>query len=261
MHYIESGTGTPLVLLHAFPLDARMWNGTRALLEDQFRVIMPDQRGLGESASGDAPESTGSDVDMDALAADVIALLDLLDLNEVILGGCSMGGYVTMAVLRQAPERVAGVVLANTKAEADTDEQAATRRTTADRAEREGIKGWLAENTVPNVLSRTTQDQHPELVASVSEMIASQPPSGVAMAQRAMARRPTSVDTLRGCASPVLVVAGDEDTLVPQEQAQALAAIPAAAELTMLPGVGHLAPMEGPATFAEAVRGWHSTLD
>ncbi|GAA2778603.1 hypothetical protein GCM10010470_10000 [Saccharopolyspora taberi] len=127
MHFIESGVGPPLVLLHAFPVDARMWNRARALLEEHARVITPDQRGLGESSlngssARNLAEPTRRPVDapsMAAAAADVIALLDTLDLPRVLLGGCSMGGYVAMAVLRAAPERVAGLLLADTKAIAD----------------------------------------------------------------------------------------------------------------------------------------------
>ena len=140
MHFIESGVGPPLVLLHAFPLDARMWNGARALLEEQAKVITPDQRGLGESPlSG----KTGSDVEgqsqppsMDVVAADVLALLDVVGAQQAVLGGCSMGGYAAMAVLRAAPERVAGLLLVDTKADADGEEQRKNRLEGAQRAER-----------------------------------------------------------------------------------------------------------------------------
>src|SRR5919201_3250776 len=117
VHYIESGVGTPVVLLHAFPMDARMFNGIRALLEEHVRLITPDQRGLGESTFDGAAAATLTDSGaskqtppspiLDVVAADVIALLDALGLRRVVLGGCSMGGYVAMAMLRAAPERIA----------------------------------------------------------------------------------------------------------------------------------------------------------
>ncbi|MDA3643316.1 alpha/beta fold hydrolase [Saccharopolyspora indica] len=269
MHYIESGGGTPLVLLHAFPADARMWNPARAGLDEQARVIAPDQRGLGESPLNGswAQSSEGRDGDwaaehpsIDAAAADVLALLDRLELPEVVLGGCSMGGYVAMAVLRAAPERVAGLLLVDTKAVADNDEQRANRLNAADRAEREGTSGWLAEGTLPNVLGRTTREQRPEVLKHVRELIDAQPPEGVAWAQRAMASRPDSTDALRAFTGPALVVVGAEDSLTPPEHARALADVLPGGELVTLPGAGHLPPVETPEEFAGVVRPWLAEL-
>ncbi|QRK89022.1 alpha/beta fold hydrolase [Saccharopolyspora erythraea] len=264
VHFIESGVGTPLVLLHAFPVDARMWNAARTSLEEHARVIAPDQRGLGESALHGA--STGVDEpagpvvrdrpSMAAAAADVIALLDELGLERVVLGGCSMGGYVAMAVLRAAPERVAGLVLADTKAVTDNEEQRANRLSAADRAEREGTDGWLSESTLPNVLGTTTRADRLEVVNEVRDIIETQPPEGVAWAQRAMADRPDSTELLRGYSGPVLVVVGEEDVMTPPDSAAELAGTLPNAELVRIPGAGHLSPVETPAAFSEAVASW-----
>ncbi|GGI72674.1 alpha/beta hydrolase [Saccharopolyspora subtropica] len=265
MHYIESGAGTPLVLLHAFPVDARMWNAARVRLEDQVRVIAPDLRGLGESpldgssARRSADPSTPVETPgVDVLAADILALLDRLELPEVVLGGCSMGGYVAMAVLRAAPERVAGLLLVDTKAVADDEEQRANRLRVAERAERDGTNGWLAESMLPNLLGATTREQRPEVVAEVKALIDAQPPEGVAWAQRAMAGRPDSGDVLGAFDGPALVVVGEEDSLTPPEQARELAAALPAGELVTVPGAGHLVPLESPDAFADAVRSWLS---
>jgi pimeloyl-ACP methyl ester carboxylesterase len=265
VHYIESGVGTPLVLLHAFPVDARMWNPARVRLEDQMRVVTPDQRGLGESALDGssarslpalAEDRTVEAPSIDVAAADILALLDRLELPRVVLGGCSMGGYVAMAVLRAAPQRVAGLLLVDTKAVADNDEQRANRLNVADRAERDGTDGWLAESTLPNLLGRTTHEQRPEVVAGVRKLIDAQPPDGVAWAQRAMAGRPDSADTLRSYSGPALVLVGEEDTLTPPENARELANALPNGELVTLPGVGHLSPFESPDAFADTVRPW-----
>lgn len=269
VHYIESGAGTPLVLLHAFPVDARMWNPVRGLLDDQLRVITPDQRGLGESALDGSsarrlaePEEnrTAEHPSIAVAAADILALLDRLELPQVVLGGCSMGGYVAMAVLRAAPQRVAGLLLVDTKAVADNDEQRASRFQVADRAERDGTGGWLADSTLPNLLGRTTHEQRPEVVASVRDLIDAQPAEGVAWAQRAMAGRPDCTDTLRAYTGPALVVVGEEDTLTPPENARELAGALPGGELVTLPGVGHLPSIESPEAFADAVRPWLSRL-
>ncbi|MGP4018058.1 alpha/beta fold hydrolase [Saccharopolyspora sp. 5N708] len=271
MHYIESGVGTPLVLLHAFPLDARMWNPVRARLEDQVRVITPDQRGLGESAlDGSSARSLAEPVanrlvterpSIDVAAADILALLDRLELPRVVLGGCSMGGYVAMAVLRAAPQRVAGLLLVDTKAVADNDEQRANRFDVADRAERDGTSGWLTESMLPKLLGRTTHERRSEVVAAVRELIDAQPPDGVAWAQRAMANRPDSATALRSFPGPALVVVGAEDTLTPPENARDLANALPNSELLVLPDTGHLPSMESPDAFADAVIPWLSRID
>ncbi|TDD36552.1 alpha/beta fold hydrolase [Saccharopolyspora elongata] len=266
MHFIESGAGTPLVLLHAFPVDARMWDPVRGRLDDQLRVITPDQRGLGESAldgssarglaEPGANRRAAEQPSIARAAADILALLDQLELPRVVLGGCSMGGYVAMALLRAAPQRVAGLLLVDTKAVADNDEQRANRLKVADRAEHEGTKGWLAESSLPNLLGRTTHEQRPEVVSSVREMIDAQPADGVAWAQRAMAGRPDSTATLRSYDGPALVVVGEEDALTPPENARELADALHGGELVTLPGVGHLSSVEAPDAFADAVRSW-----
>lgn len=258
MHFIESGTGPPLLLLHAFPLDARMWNGARALLEEHARVITPDQRGLGESplVDGEAGAASVEPPSMEVVAADVVALLDVLGVRQAVLGGCSMGGYAAMAVLRSAPERVAGLLLADTKAVADNPDQRATRLAAAERAEREGVEGWLADSSLPNVLGSTTRESRPEVVAGVRHMIETQAPAGVAWGQRAMAARPDSTEVLSAFDGPALVVVGEQDTMTPPGAARELAEVVPSAELAVLPEVGHLAPVEDPAAFAEVVAPW-----
>ncbi len=266
MHYIESGSGPPLVLLHAFPVDARMWNRVRLELDNDARVITPDQRGLGQSALDGsstralaherARERVAERPGLDQAAADVVALLDTLDVSRAIVGGCSMGGYVAMAVARAAPERVAGLILADTKATADTEEAQRTRLETADRAEREGTAGWLADTMEGNLLGATTRTKREEVRSEVRELVESQPADGVAWAQRAMASRPDSSATLRGFDGPALVAVGEEDTLTPTETARDVTALLRHGELAVLPEAGHLAPIETPTAFAETVRAW-----
>ncbi|MBB3661343.1 pimeloyl-ACP methyl ester carboxylesterase [Prauserella sediminis] len=274
----------PLVLLHAYPLDARMWNAVRGQLSARTRVITPDQRGMGRSpfpdassSNGDSPASattasngavsgavaSGSagqpdrEPNLNDAARDVVALLDRLEIDRVVLGGCSMGGYLTMAVLRAAPERVGGLVLIDTKAEADTDEARANRLSVADRAEAEGITGWLADATVPALLSDSTRERQPEVEALVRELVDSQQPSGVAWAQRAMAARPDSTDTLRAADVPALVLVGERDGLTPPDAARAMADVLPAARLETIPEAGHLTPLEAPEAVAKAITDWY----
>ncbi|HWD01468.1 MAG TPA: alpha/beta fold hydrolase [Amycolatopsis sp.] len=242
-------TDLPLVLLHAFPLDARMWDPVRAPLAEHLRVITPDQRGFGRSL---LPESD-AEPSLDDAARDVVALLDRLELDRVVLGGCSMGGYLTLAVLRLAPERVAGLVLIDTKATADSPEAAENRLKVAERAEAEGITGWLAEANLPNVLGPGAA---PEVVERVRGYIDEQPPAGVAWAARAMRTRPDSLAALREADVPGLVIVGEQDTLTPPSDASVTAGALADSTLVVLPGAGHLTPLEDPAGVVEAILGW-----
>ena len=250
MYYEDTGSGTPMVLLHAFPLDSRMWDGVRAPLAERLRVITPDQRGLGRSPLADGA------ADLALVAADVVHLLDELGLDRVVLGGLSMGGYVAMAVLASAPERVAGLALIDTRPSADAPPSAAKRLAMAARAETEGGTDWLADDVLPGLIGATTAARRPEVVATLRELVAAQPAEGVAWAQRAMANRPDSSDVLRAVAVPALVVHGAEDALIPPTEAAAMARLLPRGELVTLPSAGHLPAIETPAELAGVLLRW-----
>lgn len=243
MHFTDSGSGTPVVLIHAFPMDSRMWDPVRAELSDVVRLITPDLRGFGRTPAGDAEPS------VETLGRDIVDLLDELGLDTAIVGGCSMGGYCAMAALRAAPARISGLLLIDTKATADTEEAAANRLKVADRAEAEGTAPWLADTMLPMLLA----DQ--SFAGTVRELIESQSPAAVAWAQRAMAVRMDSHDTLRSAGVDTLVVHGALDKLMPVPVAEELAAL-TGGELVLLPDTGHLPSIESPAAFLGAVTPW-----
>ena len=249
LHLTESGTGTPLVLLHAFPVDSRMWQAVRPELSAVTRFITPDQRGLGRSPRGDAEPS------LDTAVADVLAMLDRFGLDRVVLGGCSMGGYLAMALLRVAPQRVSRLVLIDSRANADADQQRANRLAMAERVEAEGTR-WLADTLLPGLLGATTHARRPELIPVVRQLISAQPPAGIAWALRAMAARPDSRDLLRSVDVPALVVVGEEDQLAPVDAAEEMADLLPRAELVTLPESGHLTALETPADLVTAIRRW-----
>ncbi|HEY0638476.1 MAG TPA: alpha/beta hydrolase [Pseudonocardiaceae bacterium] len=259
---------TTLVLLHAFPVDSRMWNPVRSVLAaagrladppagspapgpDALTLVTPDQRGCGRTPlPGD-----GAEPHVDVVARDVLAHLDSLGVDRAVVGGCSMGGYVAMALARIAPERVAGLLLADTRPDADDADRRAMRLAAAERAEREGTD-WLPATVLPGLLAAGSPDTHPELAARLRAVITEQPPAGVAWAQRAMAARPDSADVLRAFDGPALVVVGERDALSPPEQARAMAAMLPAGRYVELPGSGHLAPVESPDEFVAALTTW-----
>ncbi|ANZ38148.1 hypothetical protein BBK82_20870 [Lentzea guizhouensis] len=223
-----------LVLLHAFPLDARMWDvpGART----------PSLRGSGEP-------------DLTTVARGVLAGLD--DLDQFVLGGCSMGGYVAMALLRIAPERVKGLVFVDTKHTADTEEAAANRHAMADRVEREGVGDWLADSMVPNLLG---PDASADAEALTRAMILDQRAEDVAWWQRAMARRPDSTGVLESLDVPSLVLVGEHDQLTPPAVAAKLAVTLKHSTSERIEDAGHLPPVEQPAEFRARLERWRTQV-
>jgi len=233
---------TPLVLLHAFPLDNRMWAG----LSVDAELITPSQRGFGGVPLGvDEPS-------LDAVAADV---LELIGDRRVVLGGCSMGGYVAMAVLRVAPHLVSGLVLVSTRASADTAAGRENRHAMAARIESDG-PGFVPDTVLPTLLGAVSLERRPSVVDTVRTMVSEQDGAAIGWAQRAMAARPDSSDVLSSTEVPTLIVRGDQDTLIPPADADALVALMPKAELVVLAGAGHLPPLEVPEEFTGAVARW-----
>ncbi len=254
LHVREAGAGRPVVLLHAFPLSSAMWLEQRNALGDRCRVITPDLRGFGGSPLGDDEPS------LDAVADDVAAMLDGLDLDRVVLGGLSMGGYAAMAFLRRHPGRVSALVLADTKATADAPEAAANRERIAARLLSEDSSGVLLEEVLPSLLGPTTTRDRPLVAGRVRALVEAAPTAAAAWAQRAMAARPDSLATLLTADVPTLVLRGDEDALSSQADTDAMVEALPQGRLVVLPATGHLSAVETPEPFAAAIDGFLSTL-
>jgi pimeloyl-ACP methyl ester carboxylesterase len=245
---------TTVVLLHAFPLDSAMYDPVRGPLGEVCDLVTPDFPGFG---GGPLPEGEAS---LDAYADAVVAGLDSQGLDRVVLGGTSMGGYTTMAVLRRHPERVAAVLLIDTKAAADAEAGRAGRLAMADTLESESSSRALLELVFPKLLGATTVARRPEVADRVRSAVAAASPRAAAWAQRAMAARPDSFDTLRATSVPALVVVGEEDVLCPPPDAAAMAAAISGATLAVVPESGHLSPIEAPDAVIEVVSGFLDQL-
>jgi 3-oxoadipate enol-lactonase len=245
--YDDEGRGMPIVLLHAFPLSRVMWAPQAAALvrAGRYRVIRPDLRGFGESGGAEAPAT------MEQFAADTLGLLDQLGIERFVLGGLSMGGYAAFAIYRARPQAVRALVLADTRPQGDTPEGKAGRETTAQMAEREGAAAiaadWLARFFPPEVNAPA------ELQERVRQIIMDNDPRGIAAAARGMALRPDSHGTLATITCPTLILVGDRDKITPLSDAQAMASAITNAQLVTIPDAGHLANLEQPDAFNQAL--------
>jgi pimeloyl-ACP methyl ester carboxylesterase len=244
---LEGGAGRALVLLHAFPFAADMWEGQIARVPDGWRFIAPDVGGFGP---GHAPVDTSQS--MDDYAADVLGLLDALEVDTAVIGGLSMGGYVTLAMFRQAPQRFDGMVLADTKAPGDTDEGRAGRRAMSAQVKASGVAA-VADALLPRLLGETSLRERPDVVQQAKQMMVQNSVDAVDAALHALMARPDSTPDLARIACPTLVIVGQEDRLTPSADAELLASSIRGAELVVLPRAGHLANLETPDAFSGAL--------
>ncbi len=242
-------SGRPTLLcIHGFPLDHTLWDPQVAGLGAVADVLAPDLRGFGNDQRA-LPEA----MTMEAYAADLKALLDERGVDRVVLCGLSLGGYVAMAFLEQWPERVAGLILCNTRANADTPEGQVARRATAQNAFEKGVD-VIARAMVPTLLSEHSKREHPGLMASMKAMIARQRPEAVAAAALGMSERPDRHHVLRSCTVPALVITGSHDALMPLPTSQAMADALPNGRLVILEQTGHLSNLEATEAFNGTVR-------
>lgn len=243
--YDDAGTGTVIVFVHGFPHDRTLWRPQLQALPAQARCLAVDVRGFGESTV--APPWS-----MDQYADDLAALLDVLHIEKAVIAGLSMGGYIGFAFWRRHRHRVRGLILANTRAGADSDEARAKRQANIDKVRAEG-SGAIADAMITGMLGKTTRAKRPEISNVVHRMMASSPVEGVAGALEAMMTRPDSTPTLATIDAPTLIITGDEDALIPVEDARAMHAGIRGSTLEIIAGAGHLTNLERPAAFNHVV--------
>jgi 3-oxoadipate enol-lactonase len=234
------------VLLHAFPLNARMWEGQLTLAASGWRVIAPQLRGF----DGGAGEPAAASVD--DYAGDVIDLLDALHIHQAVVGGLSMGGYVAFAVLRLAARYVQGLVLADTRSQADTPEGIAGRKRLLQLLDDKGPSA-VAEEMIPKLLGDTTRRTKPAVVETVRSLVLASPADAIAGGIRALMSRPDSTPLLATIHVPTLIVVGDEDSLTPPAASEEMHRTIAGSEIVRIPHAGHLSNLEQPEPFNAAL--------
>lgn len=241
--YDDEGAGEPLVLVHGHPFDRSMWRPqVERFSRSGWRVIVPDLRGYGETTV--VPGKTT----LAAFARDIVGLLDHLDVGPVVLGGLSMGGQIVMELHRLFPERIRGLVLADTTPQAETPEGRERRNAMADRLLREGMGPYAAE-VLPKMVAPPNIDALPAVAEHVLAMMLATSPEGAAAALRGRAERPDYVEMLEAVAVPVLVVVGADDEFTPVADARLMAERLPQATLAVIDGAAHMPNLERPAEF------------
>jgi pimeloyl-ACP methyl ester carboxylesterase len=248
INYIDTGgDGTPVVLLHAFPLNAGQWSQQIDALSDRFRFIAPDLKGFGGS---DAPDDEGA-YTMDSYADEVKGVLDAAGVDKAVVVGLSMGGYIALALWRRHPDVFAGLVLADSRAEADPPEGIEKRTNQQGQVREQGTAG-LIEGLAGALLGETTRTNKPDVVENTKNLM-DNPPAGFVGALEAMKGRPDSTENLASINVPTQVIVGENDGVTPPDASRKLHEHIGGSTLVVLPDAGHLSNLEAPDAFNGAL--------
>jgi 3-oxoadipate enol-lactonase len=245
--YWTLGDGSPVVLLHPFPVNHEFWLPVAEALATRYRLVLPDLRGHGDSGVGEGPAT------MEKHAADIARVMDDAHVGRAPMIGVSIGGYALFEFWRKYRGRVAALGLCNTKAPADAAEARAGRLQTAKDVLDRGIEPFF-ESMIPKLMGKTTREMRPDLVDGALRMMRKMSPEDVAQVQRGMAARPDSVETLKTVNVPTLLVTGDEDVMTGVNEAELMRQNISGSQLRVIPKAGHYSPWERSGEAAKLLR-------
>jgi pimeloyl-ACP methyl ester carboxylesterase len=248
LYYEVAGDGPTVVLLHPFPLNHNFWTAIAAQLSSCYRLIIPDLRAHGDSELGGGPAT------MRKLADDLARLCGEEKVGKARFVGVSIGGYLLFEFWRLYREQVAALVLANTRAAAESPESKGARLQAADKVLHEGTAGFI-EEMLSKLLSRATRANRPDIVDAARKMMQAMSPEDVAGVQRGIADRPDSIPTLATINVPTLIIAGEDDS-IPFGEFEIIAQGIAGSQLRGIPRAGHYAALERPEELARLLRGF-----
>lgn len=251
--YDDVGSGRAVIQLHGYPFNRSLWNEQAGVIGKSYRVLAPDLRGHGDSDVAAGPAA------MDLMARDVAALMNELQIEHAVIGGLSMGGYVALAFYRLFPERVDALILADTRAQADTEEGKNLRAKQAVQILAEGMAG-IADAMLPKLLHPETVSKRPELVRRVRDMILYTKPAGAAAALQGMAARDDQTQLLEQISVPSLIIVGRDDAITPVADAEMMNQKIKGSRLVVLEAAGHVSNMEAAEEFNRAVLDFLATV-
>ena len=254
MAYTDTGIGRPVVLIHGYPFNRSLWDEQVNALTNSYRVIVPDLRGFGDSDASAGPAT------MNRLAQDVALLLDHLQIAQAVIGGLSMGGYVALAFYKQFPSRVRALVLADTRAQADTEEGKQARAQQAEKALTEGMAG-IADAMLPKLLTPETVSKRPEAVRRVRDMMLKTKPEGAAAALHGMAEREDQTQLLPQITVPTLILVGSEDPITPVADSEKMNQSISGSRLVVLEKASHVSNIEQAEQFNKELERFLRQLD
>ncbi len=252
LFYEVAGDGPPVILLHPFPLNHSFWSQVAPRLSTRYRLILPDLRAHGDSDAGEGPAT------MEKMAADLALLCREERIAKAHFVGVSIGGYTLFEFWRRSPEHVSALVLANTRAAAETPEGRANRLALAEKVLKEGASGFIAE-LMPKLMSPVTLANRPDLAEAARGMMQRMSPQDIAAVQRGMAERPDSIPTLKTINVPTLILAGEDDS-IPRSEFELMRQQTSGSHLNVIPRAGHYAALEQPEEFAGLLRGFLDAL-
>ncbi|WP_339730157.1 alpha/beta fold hydrolase [uncultured Gimesia sp.] len=241
MKVLVEGSGPPLLLVHGFPLNHRMWQSQIEYFKNEFTVLAPDLRGFG------ATEITRGTVTMKQHAEDLHMLLNELNVEEpVIFCGLSMGGYIAWEFWKHFPDSLRALILCDTRDGSDTEAGINNRLKMIDLVMKHGPES-ISSSMIPNLISESSHQNYPDIAKNLIQMIESTDREGIAASQRGMAERNDFSEELRGIQIPTLCIVGSEDQLTPPDVMKTMSSQIPNSKYTQISGVGHMAPMEAPA--------------
>ncbi len=241
LHVTEKGDSAapPVIFIHGFPFSHKMWASQVDAVSASFRAIAYDVRGLGESSMGDGQYTIEGHVD------DLIALLDHLEIQQCVVVGMSMGGYITLRALERNPQRFRGAVLCNTRSESDTNEGKIMRARTMAAVKSRGSL-WFADDFIKKVFAPESFTRVPEAVEMIRTTIAHTPPLAIAGMLLALAARTDTTPSLSAIAVPTLILVGEHDSTTPPEASRSMHERIRGSELHIIPRAAHMSPLENP---------------
>lgn len=248
--YTDIGHGRPIILVHAFPTDRRLWEPARNEIEDIFRdsrifrIITIDLWGFGQSSA-----TNGEAITMSDYAKEVYELMNYLSIHSAVIGGESMGGYVALAFLENYPKKVEGLILSSTQSIADTPEMKAKREAAAKDVIEHGTEKLISE-FIAKALSSNAPDQ---TKLFLKHILYQQDKMALASALRGMALRHDTSHILANSSLPVLILAGEKDVIISPQQSKNMHALAKNSKLVIIPNAGHLASFEQPQTWIWSV--------